>query len=167
MNPYLYEAMQRVDKMLVFCRNIKHAQELYDKLTSAALPREVAPFRVYIAHSHLASGGVTSALASFVNDKRCVLFNVRLFQEGVEIPDLNAVFFAAPRYSSRDIIQSICRPLNKIPGKPSSFVFLPAVYDDTCSESHPINLNNFATLVPFTDALMDEDPSLFEYMIDP
>lgn len=85
----------------------------------------------------------------------------------MEIADLNAVFFAAPRYSSRDIIQSICRPLNKLPHKPHSYVFLPAAFDHKKKEGHPINLQNFSTLVPFTDALMDEDPSLFEYMIDP
>ena len=34
-------------------------------------------------------------------------------------------------------------------------------------DTQPVNLSNFSTLVPFTDALMDEDPSLYEYLIDP
>lgn len=167
MNPYLYEAMRLVDKMLVFCRNIRHAEELYEKLVSCPVPPDVAPFTVLIAHSRMGVAGVSDALARFMAEKRCLLFNVRLFQEGVEVPDLNAVFFAAPRFSSRDIIQSICRPLNRMEGKPSSFVFLPAVYHTRYAEDHPINLSSFSTLVPFTDALMNEDPRLFEYMIDP
>ncbi|KAG5496845.1 hypothetical protein GH5_01350 [Leishmania sp. Ghana 2012 LV757] len=167
MNPYLFEAMRMVDKMLVFCRSIAHALKLYDELRAEAPPSDVAPFSVLIAHSRMGSVAVANALESFTTTKRCLLLNVRLFQEGVEIPDLNAVFFAAPRYSSRDIIQSICRPLNKLDGKPPSLIFLPAVFDPRYAADDPINLQSFSTLIPFTDALMDEDPTLFEYMIDP
>lgn len=167
MNPYFYEAMRLVNKMLVFCRSIDHAEQLYAQLLRVPLPEDVTPFTVLIAHSKLGAGGVSGVLARFMAEKRCLLLNVRLFQEGVEIPDLNAVFFAAPRYSPRDIIQSICRPLNRCDGKPTSYVFLPAVFDARFREDHPINLRSFSTLIPFTDALMDEDPALFEYMIDP
>lgn len=168
-NPYFLEAMTLVDKMLVFCRDVEHAEKLCRALQpeSESPSGGTKPFTVLVAHSRMGSGGVASTLLHFMNIKRAVLFNVRLFQEGVEIPDLNAVFFATPRYSSRDIIQSICRPLNKVEGKPVSYVFLPAVMNTKYPETHPINLQSFSTLVPFTDALMDEDPSLFEYMIDP
>ncbi|KAG5497482.1 hypothetical protein JKF63_03745 [Porcisia hertigi] len=167
MNPYLFEAMRVVDKMLVFCRDIAHAVKLYEDLLKETSPGDVAAFSVFMAHSRMGSAAVAKTLESFTATKRCLLLNVRLFQEGVEIPDLNAVFFAAPRYSSRDIIQSICRPLNKLDGKSPSFVFLPAVFDDRYAADHPTNLQSFSTLIPFTDALMDEDPTLFEYMIDP
>ncbi|CAG9579155.1 helicase-like protein [Leishmania major strain Friedlin] len=167
MNPYLFEAMRMVNKMLVFCRDIAHALKIYEELVAETPPSDVAAFSVLIAHSRMGGAAVAHALQSFTTAKRCLLLNVRLFQEGVEIPDLNAVFFAAPRYSSRDIIQSICRPLNRMEGKSPSFVFLPAVYDRRYAADHPINLQSFSTLIPFTDALMDEDPKLFEYMIDP
>ncbi|CCW65814.1 unnamed protein product [Phytomonas sp. EM1] len=170
MNPYFFEAMSRVDKMLVFCRNIEHAEQLGKSLQLAmdtAKPTELKPLRIFVAHSLMGGAGVADTLDKFSGAQRAILFNVRLFQEGVEIPDLNAVFFAAPRYSSRDIIQSICRPLNKLPNKPNSYVFLPAAINSEYPANSPINLQNFSTLVPFTDALMDEDPTLFEYMLDP
>lgn len=167
MTPYFFEAMRLADKMLVFCRNIKHAEEMYEQLMKTTTPEGVPPFTVFIAHSRMGTAAVARVLSSFAAGKRCILFNVRLFQEGVEIPDLNAVFFAAPRYSSRDIIQSICRPLNKLEGKLESYVFLPAVYHAEHAVDDPINLQSFSTLIPFTDALMNEDPTLFEYMIDP
>lgn len=175
MVPYIMEAMRLVNKMLIFCRNIKHAELLYQQLVSSfetssessGGTERVEPFASFIAHSQMGSTRIATALAEFSAHRRCVLFNVRLFQEGVEIPDLNAVFFAAPRYSSRDIIQSVCRPLNRLPNKPISYVFLPAAMNTRYHADHPINLHNFSTLVPFTDALMDEDPTLFEYMLDP
>jgi hypothetical protein len=52
-------------------------------------------------------------------------------------------------------------------GKPESVIFIPAPYDPKRDPGSPVNLANFSTLVPFTDALMDEDPTLFEYLIDP
>ena len=77
-------------------------------------------------------------------------------QEGVE-PPLNGVFFAAPR-TARDIIQCICRALNAAP--PPSRVFLPVTVNpglppEAC-------LARFATIVPYAEALLSEDPA---YMI--
>ncbi|ESL11778.1 helicase-like protein [Trypanosoma rangeli SC58] len=166
MNPYFYEAMRIVDKMIVYCQSIEHAIQLATRL-QCPFPGDVVPFGVMLAHSRMGGTAVATTLCDFSVSKRCILFNVRLFQEGVEIPDLNAVFFAAPRYSSRDIIQSICRPLNRMENKPKSYVFLPATIDNKLPEAHPVNLQKFSTLIPFTDALMDEDPILFEYLIDP
>lgn len=163
MTSMVCKALTSVDKMLVFCKNIRHAEDLYDSVRKCT----DVDHECFIAHSRLGSRGVTAALAQFRNAKRAVLFNVRLFQEGVEVPDLNAVFFAAPRYSPRDIIQSICRPLNKLDGKPQSTIFLPADFDATKPPDTPANLQRFSTLIPYTDALMDEDPTLFEYLIDP
>lgn len=171
MNPYLWEAMKLVDKLLVFCRDINHAEKLYTSANKMVKNLQssdgLSPFECFVAHSRMGCNAVSRALQHFMSSKRGILFNVRLFQEGVEIPDLNAVFFACPRYSSRDIIQSICRPLSKLDGKTMSYVFLPAVLNTQSQDMSPVNLENFSTLIPFTDALMDEDPSLFEYMIDP
>jgi superfamily II DNA or RNA helicase len=157
------KAMSSVNKLLVFCKNIRHAEELHDAVRRYG----GNDHECLIAHSRLGPRAVSGALNRFRIAARAVLFNVRLFQEGVEVPDLNGVFFAAPRYSPRDIIQSICRPLNKLHDKPPSTIFLPAHFDASLSPDAPPNLASFSTLVPYTDALMDEDPSLFEYLIDP
>ena len=75
------------------------------------------------------------------------MFNCRLFQEGVEFPDLNAIFFAAPRHSPIDIIQSLCRPLNKKESKPPSVIFIPLPYDQKLLISTvPLTLDGIAPL---------------------
>jgi superfamily II DNA or RNA helicase len=169
MIPYLMEAMRHVNTMLVFCRSIAHAVRLCDDLATAPLAPGVRPFRCVVAHSRMPQGGAGAALQSLCDstEERVVLFNCRMFQEGVEVPRLQAVFFAAPRFSPRDIIQSLCRPLNKLPGKGPSTVFLPAVMDTSKAATDPVNLDRFSTLVPFIDALTDEDPNLFEWLLDP
>jgi len=164
----LLAAMSKVDKLLVFCRNIGHASRLCAALAGAPRPDSVRPFECLVAHSRMGAGGAAAALRQFASPgERAVLFNCRLFQEGVEIPALNGVFFAAPRHSPRDIIQSICRPLNWMAGKPGSVVFLPVLHDETCRPDDPANLKRYASIIPFIDALLDEDPRLYEHLLDP
>jgi hypothetical protein len=95
-----------------------------------------------------------------LNDARSALFNCKLFQEGVEIPALEGVFFASPRHSPRDIIQSLCRPLNVVPGKPQSVVFIPLPCESADS-------TKYADIVPIFDALIQEDPRLYEFILNP
>ena len=164
----LLAAMAKVDKLLVFCRNIGHAARLCAALEGAPRPSGVRPFECLVAHSRMGPGGAAGALRRFATPgERAVLFNCRLFQEGVEIPALNAVFFAAPRHSPRDIIQSVCRPLNRAAGKPVSVVFLPVLHDPARRPDDPANLNRYASIIPFVDALLDEDPRLYEHLLDP
>jgi len=158
-------AMGSVNKLLVFCRDIAHASRLrmLVQASTAAMP-----FESLIAHSRLGPGAVVAALRRFgAAGVRAAMFSVRMFQEGVEVPALDAIFFAAPRHSPRDIIQSLCRPLNRIEGKPQSVVFLPITHDPASPPEDQANLKRFTTILPFMDALLDEDPRLYEHLLDP
>lgn len=161
-------AMAKVDKLLVFCRDIRHATRICEALRGAPLPPGTPPFETLVAHSRMGPGGAAAALRRFAEPGvRAALCNVRLFQEGVEIPALNGVFFAAPRHSPRDIIQSVCRPLNHAEGKPPSVIFLPVLHDPRRQPEDPANLKRYASIVPFVDALLAEDPRFYEHLLDP
>eukprot|EP00759_Apiculatamorpha_spiralis_P047343 PhF_6_TR43101/c0_g1_i5/m.65848 len=164
----ILSAMETVDKMLVFCRTISECEELARE-TQELLQKNSKEIiiQVLIAHSRMAPGAPSVALQQFRTPGRMIMFNVRLFQEGVEVPTLNAVFFACPKFSPRDIVQSICRPLNRVDGKPPSMVFIPVTHDTDSDPTSPVNMKNYSTLVPFSEALLSEDPALFEYLIDP
>jgi superfamily II DNA or RNA helicase len=163
----LLAALIEVDKLLVFCRNIAHAKRLHAKLLAATT--DVTSFEsILVAHSKMGNGGVAAALKRFsAQGTRSVLFNCKLFQEGVEIPALTGVFYASPRHSRKDIIQSLCRPLNVLAGKPTSVIFLPVFYNDSFPLDDIVNLKRYASIVPFVDALLDEDPTLYEHILDP
>ena len=162
----IIEAMARVDKLLVFCRNIKSAERLAERCRSIMPQSPHTAFECSVAHSRMPAGSAAAALRRFAAPGvRAALFNCRMLQEGVEVAPLNAVFFAAPRSSPRDIIQSICRPLNAAPGKPQSVIFLPLAHDAREAPDAPANLQRYAAILPFVDALLDEDPQLFERLI--
>lgn len=193
----------RPAKLLVFARTIRQAvvlSELFAKKMSdgcgepapptadEALARDDAggvqnsPPEVLTAHSRQAPATMRATLEAFRDpDRPAVLFNCRLYQEGVEVPSLNGVFFAAPRHSPRDIIQSVCRPLNVHDGagraKPPSVIYLPlqeepAEGSAACSAGKPsagraAGEYRYASILPFVDALASEDPRFFEHLLNP
>ena len=157
-----------VTKLLIFCKNIKHATELLANVQTAAEKSKVEPFICLSAHSRMRRADIEENMVTFGQPGlRAAFFNVRLFQEGVEFGPLNAIFYAAHRHSARDIIQSNCRPLNAMSGKPPSKIFVPVVYDSKLEPEDPKNLKGFSSIVPFFDALIAEDPLLYEHLLDP
>jgi len=98
-----------VSKMLIFCKNIAHIISLSQKVSTAG-----GNFVCYSAHSQMDSKVRSKIVGQFGNTSTpALMFNCRLFQEGVEFPDLNAIFFAAPRHSPIEIIQAFADLLTK------------------------------------------------------
>ena len=163
-----------MDKLLVFCKNsTKHAEELAAQVSYRISHDEIkaAPqrdFECITAHSKMSKDTQRKALVRAAKEGgRSALFNCRLFQEGVEFSKLNGVFFAAPRHSARDIIQSMCRPLTRLSDKPPSVIFLPVVVDDVAAPAAKINDERFADIVAVFEALANEDSRLYEYLLNP
>ncbi len=150
-----------VRKMLIFCKNISHIISLSQKVRTLG-----GGFVCYSAHSQIDSKVRSKIVSQFANVRTpALMFNCRLFQEGVEFPDLNAIFFAAPRHSPIDIIQSLCRPLNKKAGKLPSVIFIPLPCNPTSPVDGAPNLRRYSTIVPFIDALLAEDPDFYDHLL--
>lgn len=162
-------ASAEVQKLLVFCRNISHAEKLRKEVDRQLSKAGCVATRCFVAHSRQPRQEIANSLRDFGTGDGCktVMFNCRLFQEGVEIPQLDGVFFASPRHSFRDIIQSLCRPLNRVEGKATSTVFLPLSLDGDLSPDDPSNLKSYASIVPVFDALASEDQRLYEHLLNP
>jgi hypothetical protein len=162
-------AMGAVDTLLVFCRDTAHAERACAAARAAgalAGAGGARPFECLVAHSRMAPAAARDALRRLgAPGARVALFSVRMLQEGVEVPSLGGVFFAAPRHSPRDIVQSVCRPLNRQPGKAPSVVFLPVLHDPAQGPDAPANLKRFASVVPVVDALLAEDPRLYDHLL--
>ena len=70
------------------------------------------------------------ALAQADRDGECrVLCNVKLFTEGVDVPQLDAVAFLDPRNSQVDVVQAVGRVMRKAPGKRFGYIIIPVIVE--------------------------------------
>ena len=70
------------------------------------------------------------ALARADREGECrIVCNVRLFTEGVDVPQLDAVAFLDPRDSQVDVVQAVGRVMRKAPGKRFGYIIVPVVVE--------------------------------------
>ena len=70
------------------------------------------------------------ALANAGQQGECrILSNVKLFTEGVDVPQLDAVAFIDPRDSQVDVVQAVGRVMRKAPGKRFGYIVIPVVVE--------------------------------------
>ena len=70
------------------------------------------------------------ALANAGQKGECrIVSNVKLFTEGVDVPQLDAVAFVDPRDSQVDVVQAVGRVMRKAPGKRFGYIIIPVVVE--------------------------------------
>ncbi|MER5878464.1 Helicase associated domain protein [Streptomyces sp. NPDC001910] len=94
-------------------------------------------------------------------DRACaVLSNVRVLNEGVDMPDVDSVVFAAPRYSIIDAIQAIGRGLRQPPGAGKKMTLIIPVYlRHGLDPGNLLKGSSFGSLVTLLQALRAHDSS--------
>lgn len=65
--------------------------------------------------------------ADFPDDEARVLSNVKFLTEGIDVPNLDAIVFFAPKKSQIDIVQAVGRIMRKYKDKDYGYIILPVV----------------------------------------
>ncbi|MER5878462.1 Helicase associated domain protein [Streptomyces sp. NPDC001910] len=138
------------------------------------LPQTAAQVHEPLRRDHLWSHAVygeqddtvtQSLLAAFDNPGQdvAVLSNARILNEGIDLPDLDAVVFAAPRYSTIDAVQSVARGLRQSPGAGKRTTLLIPVYlPETGDGADILESSDFAALIAILQALRSHDESFMD-----
>lgn len=88
-----------------------------------------------------------------------VVSNARCLEEGIDVPDLDAVAFLDERHSAVSILQAVGRVLRKPPTRPNKIghVILPVVYDEetVC----------FSPVASILEALSAEDDVISDFIV--
>ncbi|OSY38314.1 DEAD/DEAH box helicase [Streptomyces platensis] len=138
------------------------------------LPQTAAKVHDPLRRDHLWSHAVygeqddtvtQSLLAAFDDPGQdvAVLSNARMLNEGVDLPDLDAVVFAAPRYSTIDAVQGVSRGLRQMPGAGKRTTLLIPVYlPETGDGSNILESSDFAALIAILQALRSHDESFMD-----
>lgn len=91
-----------------------------------------------------------------------IVTNARTLQEGIDVPSLDAVCFASPKYSKVDIVQSVGRALRKDPNNPEKVghIILPVVVDTNESAELQLEVSRFSHIYTVLTHLAEQDSLL-------
>lgn len=70
-----------------------------------------------------------------------ILSNVRFLTEGIDVPNLDAIIFMAPKKSQVDIVQAVGRIMRRYEGKEYGYIILPIVIDANTNPASALDNN--------------------------
>lgn len=79
----------------------------------------------YTINSKMGKYNLESNLNNFINSEKSVISSVNSFQEGIDIPDVDAILYAYPKKSRIDIPQTVGRCVRKSTGKKLGCIIVP------------------------------------------
>jgi superfamily II DNA or RNA helicase/HKD family nuclease len=108
----LLEKAEDLDRMrtVAFCATIKHAEFMAEEFQKVGLDARAL-------HSGLATDDRRELLRRFRNGDLPIICTVDLFNEGIDIPEINTVLFLRPTESATVFIQQLGRGLRNHPEK--------------------------------------------------
>jgi predicted helicase len=101
-------------------------------------------------------------LSSFAQSTFGVVSNARCLTEGVDVPVIDAIYFADPKSSLVDIVQAVGRALRKPFGvkEKTAYLVIPALYSD----NGELLDETFTTLIKVIQALAAQDQRLAQWI---
>jgi len=148
-------------RVLVFYNRIHFAEAFAATFTQTALevdePLRLQGLWARAIHSDQSGEERRHLLEDFADPHRAcaILFNVRVLNEGVDMPDVDAVVFGDPRYSLIDAVQAIGRGLRQHPGAGKKTTLIIPVYLRSDLQATDLFENSaFKTLLALLQALI-------------
>ena len=109
------------------------------------------------------SAGVRSQWLGEFEEASCALMtNARCLTEGVDVPDIDCVVFAAPKQSVIDIVQAAGRAMRRVEGKKYGYIVIPLVVPDNMPFKEFAETTAFRTVVKIINSLSTRDERIVE-----
>jgi superfamily II DNA or RNA helicase len=116
----------KFNKLLVYCQNTVKMTRI-EKIFNDALKSKNLKYSVGQISSELSKGKREEILNKFTKDPKSILLSVAIFDEGVDLPCIDAIAFFEERHTESRIIQNVGRCLRTHPNKKKAFVLLPCI----------------------------------------
>jgi superfamily II DNA or RNA helicase len=108
---------QKKPRAIVFCGTIDHALTMRDKINGLGFCSAAAVYSRPVAGRAMAPYERNRILSDFHDGTVDVVCAVDIFNEGVDVPDVNIIVFQRVTHSRRIFIQQLGRGLRLAPGK--------------------------------------------------
>lgn len=101
-------------------------------------------------------------LSEFADSEQGLVSNAKCLTEGVDVPAIDAVYFADSKNSLIDIVQAVGRALRKSPSKTDScsYIVVPVIIPDNASLFSHVAPGSFDTLHHVIQAMRSQDHAL-------
>ena len=105
-------------------------------------------------------------IRDFTSSKKALLTNSRCLTEGVDVPEIDGIYFCDPRHSLVDIVQASGRalrlPKDRKTKKKLGHIVVPIFHKDRAELEGAIDASSFKTVVDIVRALANQDERLEE-----
>lgn len=108
---------QKSPRAIVFCGTIDHARIMRDRINALAFCRAEAIYSGTVGGEKMEPWMRSRVLADFDAGDIDVICAVDIFNEGIDVPDVNILVFQRVTHSRRIFIQQLGRGLRLAPGK--------------------------------------------------
>jgi len=150
----------KLNKILLYTNTVRTIELLYNvvKNTKFIIDNDIEVFK---AHSGMKYYDVDKAKINFIKIKKtAIMINCRLFTEGINIPELDAVVFCDPKISPSDIIQCTGRVMRYNKNQPDKIakIFIPISDLKDCG-------NKFNKMINIINVISTQDPKIRDEML--
>lgn len=104
-------------------------------------------------------------MEAFKKSEKAILSNVRCLIEGVDVPNVEMIYFADPKFSGIDIVQAMGRPLrNRKQNKQFGYALVPIFVETHKGEkiTEALKRTNYENIIQIAKALRDHDDEVAE-----
>lgn len=153
-----------IKKVITFHSKISEAKYFADQFRTQLRSKPGEIVSVNHVNGQMTSVERSQSIKEFEKASLGVLTNVRCLTEGVDIPLIDAVFFADPKGSQIDIVQAVGRALRQPYGAEGkmAYIIIPILLDEI--EGKELTDERFDSLYNVIQALRDQDEILAEWI---
>ncbi|MFC9679431.1 Helicase associated domain protein [Streptomyces sp. NPDC056948] len=158
-----------LQRVLVFHNRIDAAEAFSQDLPGTAVQLKRPDLQAFWVDGTQRVDERRSRLSAFESADGCtVLSNVRVLAEGIDIPAIDSVVFAAPRNSVVDAIQAIGRALRLVPGRgKKATLVLPVYLPDGRATEQALHDSQFEGIYTILQALRAHDDRFLDHIAVP
>lgn len=141
-------------KVIIYCTLKKEVNEFYNALQlmkeECELLREFELFKLYSDFD----SGMDQSLRRFTNyEGKSIMINIRMLNDGINVPDIDTILFTNPITSKPDIIQRIFRARRALITRPDkmAYIIIPVSIYDIRDEMYSMVLKVLQELIEAND----------------
>ncbi|MGA1722013.1 MAG: DEAD/DEAH box helicase family protein, partial [bacterium] len=150
------------ERTISFHSSIKKAEHflrLYKKINEILGHTDIATFHI---SSKQSTGVRTRQVRDFTKAQKSHISNARCLTEGIDIPSVDSVLFADPKYSVVDIVQAAGRAMRICDGKQLGYIFLPIMLPDGVEFEEYSASSEYKQVLRVIAALAKQDERIVE-----